>query len=96
MDYSLAGSSVHGILQARILEMVSFLKEIFLTQGIKPMPLMSLALEGMFSTNTVTWEHNEMDISFYNIRKKNPSTHTHTHTHHHPTSRTRTRNEKLL
>ena len=35
MDYSLAGSSVHGILQAEILEWVvmPFLQGIFLTQG---------------------------------------------------------------
>ena len=35
MDYSISGSSVHGILQVRILEWVaiSFSKRIFLTQG---------------------------------------------------------------
>ena len=38
MDYSLPGSSVHGIFQARILESVaiSFSKEIFPTQGSSP------------------------------------------------------------
>ena len=38
MDYSLSGSSVHGILQARILEWVaiSFSQGIFLTQGSNP------------------------------------------------------------
>ena len=38
MDCSLPGSSVHGILQARILEWVaiSFLQGIFLTQGLNP------------------------------------------------------------
>ena len=38
VDYSLPGSSVHGILQARILEWVaiSFSRGIFPTQGIEP------------------------------------------------------------
>ena len=37
-DYNLAGSSVHGIFQARILEWVTiaFLQGIFPTQGLNP------------------------------------------------------------
>ena len=33
-DYSLLGSSVHGILQARILEWIAIHQGIFLTQGL--------------------------------------------------------------
>ena len=38
MDYSLPGSSTHGIFQARVLEWVAifFSREIFLTQGSNP------------------------------------------------------------
>ena len=36
MDYSLSGSSAHGILQARILEFHFLLQGIFLTQGSNP------------------------------------------------------------
>ena len=38
MDCNLPGSSIHGIFQARILEWVaiSFIQEIFLTQGLNP------------------------------------------------------------
>ena len=38
MDYSLPGSSIHGILQARVLEWVaiSFSRGIFPTQGSNP------------------------------------------------------------
>ena len=36
MDCTLLGSSVHGILQARILEWVALLQRIFLTQRSKP------------------------------------------------------------
>ena len=34
MDYSFPGSSVHGILQARILDSCSLLQGVFLTQGL--------------------------------------------------------------
>ena len=34
MDCTPLGSSVHGLLQARILEWVAILQEIFLTQGL--------------------------------------------------------------
>ena len=48
-DYSPPSSSVHGILEARILEWVAlpFFQEIFLTQESNP-HLMSLALAGRF------------------------------------------------
>ena len=43
MDCSLLGSSVHGILQAKILEWAvgyhALLQEIFPTQGIKPISM---------------------------------------------------------
>ena len=51
MDFSLPGSSVHGILQARILEWVAFP---FLgdlpNPGIEPVPPVSPALVGRFFT----------------------------------------------
>ena len=57
MDYSLSGSSVHGILQARILEWVSIsLLGVLLDPGIKLAFLMSPALAGGFFTNRATWE----------------------------------------
>ena len=51
------GSSVHGILQARILEWVAMpsSRGIFLTQGLKP-HLMSPALVGRFFITSATWE----------------------------------------
>ena len=58
MDSSPPGSSVHSILQARLLEWVAMpsSRGIFLTQGIKPVSLVSPALAGRFFTTTVTWE----------------------------------------
>ena len=55
MDCSLSGSSVHGILQARILEWVaiSFFRGIFLTKGLTPV---SPALAGGFFITAATWE----------------------------------------
>ena len=53
MDYSLPGSSVHGIVQARLLECHSLLQGIFLTQGSNACILMSLALAYKFFA---TWE----------------------------------------
>ena len=54
MDCSPPGSSVHGILQARILEWaaISSSKGIFLTQGLNAI-LMSPALAGKFFTTSV-------------------------------------------
>ena len=57
MDRSLPGSSVHGILQARILEWVAMpFSRGSSDPGIKPMSLMSPALAGGFFTTSTTWE----------------------------------------
>ena len=54
---SLPGSSVHGILQARILEWVVVPSSRVVTNpGIKPKSLMSPALAGGFLTTSTTWE----------------------------------------
>ena len=57
LDYSLSGSSVHGILQVRILEWVVMpsSRGIFPTQGSNS-HLMSSALAGRFFTTSTTWE----------------------------------------
>ena len=53
MDSSLPGSSIHGILQARILEWVACPPPGDLPNpGIKPMSLISPALAGRFFTNS--------------------------------------------
>ena len=57
MDYSLAGSSVHGILQAGILEWVAMPS----SRGSSPPrdgahSLTSHALTGSFFTTSTTWE----------------------------------------
>ena len=56
-DWSLPGSSFHGIFQARILEQVaiSYSKDLPDT-GIKPVSLASPALARGFFTNCATWE----------------------------------------
>ena len=58
MDCGPPGSSVQGILQARILEWVSgaHLRGIFPTQGSNPRLLTSLALAGTVLTPSTTWE----------------------------------------
>ena len=57
MDHSPPGSSVHGILQARILECVACPPPGDLPNpGIKPATLMSPALAGQFFTTSATWE----------------------------------------
>ena len=57
MHYSLPGSSVHGILQARILEWVAVPFSGDLPDpGIKPASLKSPALAGRFFTTSATWE----------------------------------------
>ena len=49
MDRSLPGSSIHGILQARILDWVAMPSSSGLPDpGIKPVPLMSLLCIGMW------------------------------------------------
>ena len=58
MNCSLPGSSVHGILQARILEWVAcvLLQRTLLTQGSSPDLFHLLQLEGAFFTTSATWE----------------------------------------
>ena len=57
MDCNLPGSSVHGILQASILEWVATPPPGDLPDpGIEPMSLMSRALAGGFITTSATWE----------------------------------------
>ena len=58
MDCSPPGSSLHGILQARILEWVaiSFSGGIFSTQGLDHSLLTSPGLAGGFFTTSATWE----------------------------------------
>ena len=57
MDWSLPGSSVHGILQARILSELPFSSPGDLPNpGIEPTSLMSPALAGGFFTINVIWE----------------------------------------
>ena len=53
MDYSLPGSSVHGILQARRLERVAISSSRDPDPGIKPASFMSLALADKFFTRPV-------------------------------------------
>ena len=57
MDCSPPGSSVHGTLQARILEWPAVPSSRESSQpGVKPMSLTSLALAGGFFTSSATWE----------------------------------------
>ena len=57
MDCSLPGSSVHGILQARIWSGLPCPPPGGLPNaGIKPVSLMSSALAGRFFTSSATWE----------------------------------------
>ena len=57
MDYSPPGTSVHGILQARILEWVAMPSSGDLSNpGIEPTSLLSPALTGRFFTTGATWE----------------------------------------
>ena len=56
MDCSPPGPSVHGTLQARILEWVAILQGGLPEPGIKHKSLMSLALAGGFFTTSDTWE----------------------------------------
>ena len=56
-DYSLPGSSVHGILQARILERVTMPSSEDLSDPvIEPVSLMLPALAGGFFTTSTAWE----------------------------------------
>ena len=57
IDCSLPGSSVHGILQAKMLEWVAFLPpEDLLNPRIKPKSSTSPTLAGGFFTTSTTWE----------------------------------------
>jgi len=57
VDYSLPGSSVHRIFQARILEWATMPSPGDLPYpGIKPASLVSPALAGGFFINSATWE----------------------------------------
>ena len=57
MDYSSSGSSVHGILQARILEWVAMPSSGDLPHpGIKPKSLMSTCLGRWVLNHWPTWE----------------------------------------
>ena len=57
VDCSLPGSSVHGILQARILELVACPPPGDLPDsGIKPVSLMFPALAARFFISSITWE----------------------------------------
>ena len=57
IDYSQPGSSVHGILQARILEWVAIPSSGGSSNpGVEPMSLTSPALAGGFFTTSTTWE----------------------------------------
>ena len=64
MGCSPPGSSVHGILQARILERVAIPD--LLDPGIEPMSLMSPALAGGFFTTIATWEAQDVlyDVAY--------------------------------
>ena len=56
MDYSLLGSSVHAIFQARILEWVAMPSpEDLPNPGIEPTSLRSPALAGRFLTTSAAW-----------------------------------------
>ena len=56
-DCSLPGSSLHRILQVRILEWVALLPPRDLTHpGIEPVSLTSPVLAGRFFTASITWE----------------------------------------
>ena len=71
MDCSPPDSSVHGVLQARVLECVAMLSSrgIASTQESN-LYLMSLALTGIFFTTSTTWE----------VQYKHTYIHTYTHT----------------
>ena len=66
MDCSPPGSSVHGILQARILKWVAISSSRDLAKpGIEPVSSVSSALVGGFFTTSATWkEKPEIQICF--------------------------------
>ena len=57
MDFSLPGSSIHGIIQTIILERVGMPSSRDLPDlGIEPISLMSPALAGGYFTTSATWQ----------------------------------------
>ena len=61
MDYSLPGSSVHGILQARILEWVAMPSSRgFPDPGIELASRILPALAGGFFTTSATWKSHQL------------------------------------
>ena len=69
MDYSLLGSSVRGILQARTLQWVALLSSRGSSRpGIEPAILVSPTLAGGFFTTSATWE--AQSVPFSAIKKK--------------------------
>ena len=69
MDCSPPGSSVHGILQARILEGFHALHQVNLPDpGIEPMSLGSPALAGGFFITSATWEAPGFTFSFSSVQ----------------------------
>ena len=95
MDCSPPGSSVHGILQARILrEGCHFLLQgIFLTQGLKPHPLHLLALAGGFFTSESPGISRTLAVTSMVTPSGHPYSHTHFYclhkTHFHSSLRER-------
>ena len=71
MDCSSPASSVHGILQARILEWVTMLSSRDLPDpGIKPVSLAPAALAGRFFTTNSTWEAHVICYHLYILKRK--------------------------
>ena len=73
MDCKLPDSSVHGILQVRILEWVAISSpERLPDPGIEPVSLMSPSLAGTFLTTSATWKAlnlNMVNLKGFLIRK---------------------------
>ena len=67
MDYGLPGSSVHGILQARILEWVAMPSSRGSSDpGIEPASFTSPALAGRFFVTSATWEAPRSTLCYSN------------------------------
>ena len=79
MDCSLPSSSVHAILQTRILEWVAMPFSRGSSQlRIEPMSLMSPVLAGGFFTTSANWEAHMNIYELYKIIYTHISTYTHT------------------
>ena len=90
MDCSLQGSSLHGIFQARILELVAISSSrVSPDPGIKHASLRSPELAGgFFTSETSRKPQNLLNInlilcSYYVCAQARARAHTHTHTHTH-------------